>query len=193
MHHGTGKLVALLHLILNGNINSSVSVNQDAGFSIVKWNTGGQSSSTTVSIGHGLNAVPKLMIVKNLPSADNWYVYHNSLGNTKSIILNSTNAEFTNNDIWGSTTPTSSVFSINTGEWGVNTEDKITYCFAEKKGYSKFSSYIGNGGSNFPFIYTGFKPAFVMTKSYSGYAGFWTIHDSIREFIKRFCNGCIMG
>ena len=161
----------------DGDITSTVSVNQTSGFSIVKWNTGGQPSSTTVSIGHGLNAVPKFFIVKNLPSVEDWFVYHNSLGNTKSILLNSTNAEFTNSDIWGSTTPTSSVFSINTAEWGVSTNDKITYCFAEKKGFSKFGSYTGNGNADGTFIYTGFKPAYVLTKR-TDVSDNWVIQDN---------------
>jgi hypothetical protein len=164
----------------DGDITSTVSVNQTSGFSIVKWNTGGQPSSTTVSIGHGLNAVPKFFIVKNLPSVEDWFVYHNSLGNTKSILLNSTNAEFTNSDIWGSTTPTSSVFSINTAEWGVSTNDKITYCFAEKKGFSKFGSYTGNGSTDGTFVYTGFKPAFVIVKGISGALN-WTMVDNKRD------------
>ena len=163
----------------DGDITSTVSVNQTSGFSIVKSNTGGQPSSTTVSIGHGLNAVPKFFIVKNLPSADNWYVYHNSLGNTKGIILSSTNGEFTNADIWGSTTPTSSVFSINTGEWGVSTQDKITYCFAEKKGFSKFGSYTGNGNADGTFVYTGFKPAWLMIKRTDS-ADAWFMFDNKR-------------
>jgi hypothetical protein len=163
----------------DGDITSTVSVNQTSGFSIVKWNTGGQPSSTTVSIGHGLNAVPKFFIVKNLPSVEDWFVYHNSLGNTKSILLNSTNAEFTNSDIWGSTTPTSSVFSINTAEWGVSTNDKITYCFAEKKGFSKFGSFTGNGNADGPFIYTGFKPAMVIMKRTNTTSN-WVIFDNKR-------------
>tara|TARA_R100001594_G_scaffold128375_2_gene166601 strand:+ start:1212 stop:2264 length:1053 start_codon:yes stop_codon:yes gene_type:complete len=150
----------------DGDVNSTVSVNTTAGFSIVKFNTNGQSGTFTV--GHGLGAVPKMMILKPLPTTDAWWTYHTEIGNAKYLKLNTTDAEASNSDIWGSTTPTSSVFSLNTGFWGANTNDIIAYCFAEKTGYSKFGSYVANNSTDGNFVYLGFKPSFLMVKAYTG-------------------------
>ena len=146
----------------DGTISSTVSANQTSGFSIVKY-TGNATSGATV--GHGLNAVPKVMWVKNLDASENWSVYHNSIGNTKFLRLNQNNATTTSSTIWNDTTPTSSVFTVGNGA-SVNGSGNefIAYCFAEKKGYSKFGSYIGNGSTDGTFIYTGFKPAWVLWK-----------------------------
>ena len=163
----------------DGSITSSVSANTTAGFSIVKFNTNGQSSSSTVTCGHALNAVPKMIILKPLVT-DNWYVYHVGIGNAKYINLDTTSAETSNSNTWGSTTPTSSLFSINTTFWGVNTNDIIGYCFAEKKGYSKFGSYTGNGNADGTFVYTGFKPAFVLLKQTNS-TNYWNIYDNKRD------------
>ena len=162
----------------DGDVNATVSANTTAGFSMVKFNTNGQSGTFTV--GHGLNAVPKMMILKPISTTDAWWTYHNFLGNAKYLKLNTTDAEASNSNIWGSTTPTSSVFSLNVGFWGANTNDILAYCFAEKKGYSKIGSYIGNGNTDGPFIYTGFKPAFVMIKNHTTGAYSWTINDTAR-------------
>ena len=148
----------------------------DAGFDIVSYT--GNGSARTLS--HSLSAIPKMIIVKNLTSATSWHVYHNSIGATKYLQLNSDNAEGTASSVWNDTAPTSSVFSIGSGDGtNKNTNNIIAYLFAEKQGYSKFSSYIG-GGSNFPFIYTGFKPAFVMLKNTSATGG-WLIADNKRD------------
>ena len=161
----------------DGSINTtSTSVNTTAGFSISKY-TGTGSNAT---IGHGLGAVPKMIIVKNLDQNDDWYVYHVSRGATKHIILNSTGSGGTNSTLWQDTTPTSSVFSIGTNNV-VNTsgEKYIAYCFAEKTGYSKFGSYTGNGDADGTFVYTGFKPALIIIKS-TGNAENWFIFDNKR-------------
>jgi len=165
----------------DGSINTTyTSVNTTAGFSISKY-TGTAANAT---VGHGLGAVPKMIIVKNLissgGSAEHWYVYHASLGNNKDLLLNLTNDASNTVTTWNTTTPTSSVFSIGSGD-GVNksSQANIAYCFAEKKGYSKFGNYRGNGNANGPFIYTGFKPAFVILKKTSG-ADNWTINDNKR-------------
>ena len=161
----------------DGSINTtSTSVNTTAGFSISKY-TGTGSNAT---IGHGLGAVPKMIIVKNLDQNDDWYVYHVSRGATKHIILNSTGSGGTNSTLWQDTTPTSSVFSIGTNNV-VNTsgEKYIAYCFAEKTGYSKFGSYTGNGTNAGPFVYTGFKPSFLLLKE-STSTDNWLIMDNKR-------------
>ena len=146
----------------DGSINSTVSVNQTAGFSIVKW-TGTQSLGT---VGHGLNATPDVILIKNVSAGENWIMYHVGLGgNTKNLYLDATNAVDTRTDTFNSTSPTSSLFTVNTAT-GVNKTGStmMAYCFTSKTGYSKFGSYTGNGNADGTFVYTGFKPAFVMVK-----------------------------
>ena len=161
----------------SGTITSTVSANTTAGFSIVKW-TGNNTSGATV--GHGLGSVLKMIIVKNLNTADSWNVYHVSNGNTKRIFLNTTGSTDTTATAWNDTTPTSSVFTIGNNT-GVNQSGSnlIAYCFAEIKGYSKFGSYTGNGSTDGTFVYTGFKPAFVLTKRTDG-IDWWGMWDSKR-------------
>ena len=161
----------------DGTISSTVSVDTTSGFSIVKY-TGNAVIGATV--GHGLGVAPKMIIVKNLSSGStDWVVYHEALGNTKRIKLNTTAAEETN-AFWNDTTPTSSVWSMNdNGDGNANGPDYIAYCFAEKTGFSKFGLYEANGNANGPFIYTGFKPAFVMIKA-KGQTEQWYIMDNKR-------------
>jgi len=161
----------------DGSINTTyTSVNTTAGFSISQY-TGTGSLAT---VGHGLGAVPKMVIVKRTDSSNNWYVYHSSLGGTKYLNLNADALPSAESEVWNNTNPTSSVFTVNT-EAGVNGNGAtfIAYCFAEKTGYSKFGSYVGNGNADGTFIYTGFKPAFVMLKITSA-VNDWEIHDNKR-------------
>jgi len=161
-----------------GSRTSTVSANPTAGFSIVSY-TG---NSTVGTIGHGLGVAPSMMIIKDRTSgAYNWTVYHASIGNTRRIILNSTAGQDSANSVWwNNTSPTSTVFTVGTDNGAnANGDSFIAYCFAEVKGYSKFGSYTGNGSANGPFVYTGFKPAFVMVKSSSN-AFAWVMHDSKR-------------
>ena len=155
-----------------GSIDSSGSVNTDAGFSIVSFTAGGANAT----VAHGLGAVPKMIIVKCRAASSTWSVYHASLGATKFLRLEDTSAVGTEAGWWNNTTPTSSVFTIG-GNHSANTQ--IAYCFAEKQGYSKFGSYTGNGNADGTFVYTGFKPAWVMTKISSG-TGQWGIADNKR-------------
>ena len=147
----------------DGSITSTVSASTTSGFSIVKYTGTGSNAS----IGTGLGAIPHMAIFKRTDTAGfNWFVYHRSLGAGKFIILDSSGAEQSSTSIWQNTTPTSSVITLG-GDGGVNASGGtyICYAFAEKKGYSKFSSYSGNGSNDGSFTYTGFKPAFVMIKS----------------------------
>ena len=162
----------------DGSITSSVSVNTTAGFSIVSY-TGTGSNAT---IGHGLGVVPDMVIVKcRSASGRGWTVWHNALPGTHALDLNGTDAQYSSTSSWNSTVPTSSVFSVGTRlATNDNTETFIAYLLAEKKGYSKFGTYTGNGNSDGTFVYTGFKPAFVMVKSTSS-ADNWNIHDSVRN------------
>ena len=160
----------------DGSINSTVSVNTTSGFSIVKY-TGTGSAAT---VGHGLGAVPKMIIVKNLSASGDWMVYHQSIGNDHRLIFNTTSAK-QDNSVWNDTTPTSSVWSMNdNGDANGSGSDYIAYCFAEKTGYSKFGSYTGNSSTNGTFVYTGFKPAFVIVKDTSTTAN-WGMIDNKRE------------
>ena len=162
----------------DGSISSTVSVNTTAGFSIVKW-TGSGADGT---IGHGLGVAPKMVIVKSLANTTNWMVYHASLGNAKELYLNGTSAS-ASSTAWNSTTPTSSVISLDGGAGnGVNASgDYVAYCFAEKKGFSKFGSYKSNNSTDGVFIYTGFKPAFVLCKVTDTTTNDWTLLDSARD------------
>jgi hypothetical protein len=163
----------------DGSITSTVSANTTSGFSIVSY-TGTGSNAT---VGHGLGVAPSMIIFKRLVGSGwNWTVYHKSMGNNYFMSLNLTNAKSntSSSTYFQDTTPTSSVFSI--GDSGhLNGSDVIAYCFAEKKGFSKFGSYTGNGNADGTFIYTGFKPAFVMFKGSSFSGENWDMYDNKRE------------
>ena len=161
----------------DGSLSSTVSVNQTAGFSIVTY-TGSSSAST---VGHGLNAVPKMIITKTRASGYEWAVYHNAMGNEKHLLLD-TNGAMGDGEYWNDTTPTSSVFSLGGQKINVNYSGQtyVAYCFAEKTGYSKFGSYVGNGNADGTFVYTGFKPAFIISKNTST-TMHWSMNDTKRD------------
>ena len=161
----------------DGSITSSVSANTTAGFSIVSY-SGSNSNST---VGHGLGVAPKVIIIKRRNTADNWRVLHMSLGNATTGHLNLTDA-FSSSGVFQNTSPTSSVFSLVGNNTSVNQSGStyITYCFAEKKGYSKFGKYIGNGSSNGTYIHLGFRPAFVLLKRTDS-DNWWHIFDNKRD------------
>ena len=163
----------------DGSINSTVSVNQSAGFSIVTYSG---NATTGATIGHGLNSVPKMIIVKSRTNgADWWGTYHHSLGNTKAVWINDNNIQQTRT-YWNNTSPTSSVFTVS-NERSVNGsgETFVAYCFADVTGYSKFGSYVGNGSSDGSFCYLGFKPTWVMIKSTSSGTESWFMYDNKRS------------
>jgi len=163
----------------NGSITSSVSANQDAGFSIVSYTGDGTDGAT---VGHGLGVKPNMIILKPRNATNSWVVYHSTLGATKYLLLNTTAAAGTTADAWNNTEPTSSVFSIATeaGGWNNhNGNNYIAYCFSEKKGYSKFGSYTGNGSTDGTFVYTGFKPAWLMVKKTT--TENWQMYDNKRS------------
>tara|TARA_R110000803_G_scaffold126244_1_gene193717 strand:+ start:657 stop:1688 length:1032 start_codon:yes stop_codon:yes gene_type:complete len=162
----------------DGSINTTyTSVNTTAGFSIVSYTGNGTSGAT---VGHGLGVKPSMFIVKGRNIAEQWEVYHTSLGATKNLSLDSTNAAATQSSRWNNTEPTTSVFSLgNSGATNNNGNTYIAYCFAEKKGYSKFGSYTGNGNADGTFVYTGFKPAFLIIKKTNA-AKNWFLHDDKR-------------
>jgi len=161
----------------NGSITSTVSANTTAGFSIVKY-TGTGSNAT---VGHGLGAAPSMIIFKNTNSTRDWAVYHSAMNDPDAYLaLNQTYAKEASYNFSNNTAPTSSVFSVGTlnGNNG-SSQEYIAYCFAEKKGYSKFGSYTGNGNADGTFVYTGFLPAWVMIKR-TDTTSDWNIMDNKR-------------
>jgi len=164
-----------------GTITSTVAANTTAGFSIVSYTGNGTGGAT---IGHGLGVAPAMIILKSRSSGvEQWHVLHKSLNTAggEYMLLSATNAVLTNSVVWNSTVPTSSVFSVGTAG-GTNGSGAtfIAYCFAEIKGYSKFGSYTGNNANDGPFIYTGFKPAFILVKT-TNTTQFWTLTDNKRN------------
>ena len=170
----------------DGSITSTVSANTTAGFSIVSYTGTGSDGAT---VGHGLGATPDCIIIKNRDDSSQsfWAVYHQgafvSQSNPNILYLNSTAAESDDTNILGgsSVTINSTVFSL--GDYnGVNGSGKdiIAYCFKGIPGYSKFGFYTGNGSSDGTFVYTGFKPAFVMIKRTDSTAN-WRMIDSKRN------------
>jgi len=149
-----------------------------AGFDIVSY-TGNGTSDTDIS--HNLSAVPRMIIFKDRDTVSNWQTGHASLGWTKTVYLNLTNASNTDTSYFNDTAPTSSVFTLGDNVMSnSDTKNYIAYCFAEKQGFSKFGSYTGNGNADGAFVYTGFRPAFVMVKE-SSTTNSWRILDNKRS------------
>jgi hypothetical protein len=165
----------------DGTITSTVSVNQKAGFSIVSFVNA--SSTNQETVGHGLGSAPKLIIAKNRDtSANNWAVFHSSVCDTTSkfLRLNTTDSLVTFSTVWGAALPTSSVFGVTGGGIAAASVNMIAYCFAEVEGFSKFGSYTGNGSADGPFVYCGFRPAFVMVKRTDN-SNNWILWDTTRN------------
>jgi hypothetical protein len=163
-----------------GTITSTVSVSATSGFSIVSY-TGNATSGATV--GHGLGVTPAMVIVKSRSVATNFYVWHRGLTQPDyQLYLNLTSAQdtvvltFLNDKA-----PTSTLFELPPTGYGSNNSGAtyVAYCFSEVAGFSKFGSYTGNGSADGPFVYLGFRPAFVMIKSTS--IGGWSITDTSRD------------
>ena len=166
-----------------GSITSQVSANTAAGFSVVTWTGNGTNGAT---VGHGLGVAPKMVIVKRRSAIENWGVYHASLPSAAYyLVLNTTVVQDSGGaTIWNSTAPTSTLLTLGTSTYSnANTSTYVAYCFAPVAGYSAFGSYTGNGSADGPFVYLGFRPRFVITKSYDATAGAgdWTIHDTSRS------------
>jgi len=156
-----------------GSRDTQVSANTDAGFSIVTLD---KPNTNTDTYGHGLSEAPELIILKRTASADDWYVYSKELGNTVRISLNSSAAKVTGTGVWGSTTPTNSVFTLQNQLGGAH----VAYCFHSVDGFSKIGSYVGNGSTTGPTIVTGFRPAWIMFKPTTA-TGYWYILDNKRS------------
>ena len=159
-----------------GSINSMVSANSNAGFSITKWIGNGTQGAT---VGHSLSAAPELIIMKDLSATNHWVVGNSQSGWTKAMHLDLDNADNASNLYWNDTAPTSTVFSLghHSTAYNVSGNKYIAYCFHSVSGYSKIGSYTGTGSSgNAQSI--GFQPDFVMIKSTAQYG--WNIYDSKR-------------
>jgi hypothetical protein len=161
-----------------GTITSTVSVNTTAGFSIVTYTGNGSGGAT---IGHGLGIAPSMVIVKRRDAIDDWSCYHVSLGGTKYIDLNSTAAAGTSIVLWNNTNPSSTVVTLGTSNRiNGSSATYVAYCFAAVPGYSAFGSYTGNGSADGAFVYTGFRPKFVMLRSTSNLRE-WFMVDTSRS------------
>jgi len=149
----------------DGSINTTAtSANVDAGFSISTYTGTGVNGT----IGHGLSKAPEMVIVKERgDDTGNWYVWHTGFAATDGIFLNLTNAKATSDTYWNDTAPTADVFSVGTNtdiNGNTGTDTYVAYCFHSVDGYSKVGSYTGNGNADGTFVYTGFRPAFIMAK-----------------------------
>jgi hypothetical protein len=137
--------------------------NTTAGFSIITYTGDGNNNAT---IPHGLNSAPKFVIIKDRGNATNWYVGHNSIFTTGEIFLNLTNAVAAAFGPFNKTAPTASNIVLGTdGNVNGSSDTMVCYAFAEVQGYSKFGSFEGNGNADGPFVYTGFKPAWLLVKN----------------------------
>ena len=164
----------------SGTITTTVQANTDAGFSIVTW--AGNASNATM--GHGLGTTPQVIISKARGTTNDWNVYHRDLDATAPynylLNLHNTNARSAATGSWGASLSDINSNTFYKKYWINYNTNMIAYCFAEKQGYSKFGKYIGNGSLNGPFIYTGFKPAFVIVKQRNT-ARPWQLFDNKRD------------
>jgi len=161
----------------DGDVISSVRANTSAGFSIVKWNP----DSNGQSVGHGLNAVPEFIMAKALDNGHSWRVYHKDLTSGENLLLDTNQPE----DVYSADIDivNSTVFDGGQGLTGSSLNNNIAYCFTSVEGYSAFGSYTGNGIANGPFVYTGFRPRWVLFKTSTETAAgntAWYIYDAAR-------------
>ena len=161
----------------NGSITSSVSANTTAGFSISTLDVG---DTGNITFGHGLGAAPTFFWIKATSGTGGWVVYSLIVGNNKYLYLNSTDAAATSTSVWQNTAPTNTVISTNSSDMQ---DDRVVVChaFTPIKGFSKFGSYTGNNNSDGPFVFLGFKPAFLMIKRSSDGTNSWEIRDNKRD------------
>ena len=163
----------------DGNKTISLSVNTTAGFSVGTYAGTGQDST----IGHGLGAVPDWLMIKNRSSGSRkWQLWHNGLtGTNKYLAIDRSDAELTDSASWDNTAHSNTVWNTyGSGEANQNGENFVCYAWTSIQGFSKFGSYTGNANANGPYIYTGFRPAWIMTKQINGGSS-WIVHDNKRD------------
>jgi hypothetical protein len=167
----------------DGSITSSVRANASAGFSITAVT---MPSSGDPTIGHGLGVKPEFIIFKSRTTAEKWYISHKGLTNQSDRFLRfDTDPEITNANWFASTAPTSSVITLRVGGAVSANQDVIIYSWTSVEGYSAFGSYTGNGSSDGPFVYTGFRPKYLLwkvTQNNSNYAGWYTLDASTSPY-----------
>ena len=162
---------------LAGSIAATrLSANTTAGFSIIKY-TGNTTAGATVA--HGLSQAPDLVIVKELTNIDNWMVYSSTIGNTYALWLNETSSKATHTTYWNDTSPNATVVTLGSDTKGNGTGALIMYAIHSIEGYSKVGSYEGNASADGPFIYTGFRPAMIITKNVDANNN-WHLYDDKR-------------
>ena len=162
----------------DGSVTSTVSANTTSGFSICTW-TG---TGSNLTVGHGLGAVPKWILVKRLNSTGDGVVYHASKGNGGGFEITSTSGYSATAGWFNSTTPTSTVFSLGTnGNINTSGGTYVAYCWAEVKGFSKFGLYHGDNLADGSFVYTGFKPQWLMVKQANANGNPWGMVDEVRD------------
>ena len=162
----------------DGSITSTVSANTTAGLSIVTYS----GTGATATVGHGLGVAPKFMIIKRRDTTGGWIVYHETIGATKYLYLNTSDLPFTSSTPFNNTAPTSSVFTLGTANETNNSSGTyVAYCFAEVEGFSKAGSYVANASTDGPFVYCGFRPAWVIFFMIAGSGAGRSILDSVRD------------
>ena len=168
----------------DGDLTSTVQFNSTAGFSIVLYT--GKSPIEPLEVGHGMGEAPDVVLVKNRSGSRNWVMYHKNLtapaANRYLMLDNSVYGELANSTLWGNVAPSSTI--ITTGENAAVNQpnlDFVAYCWKERQGFSKFGKYVGNGSTDGTFVYTGFKPAWIMCRRIDGGGNSWDIHDSTRD------------
>ena len=163
----------------SGSITSTTSVSTTAGFSVVTYTGNGSSSGT---FGHGLGVAPAMFIIKSRSqTGENWVTWHKSFSNTAqgNMSLNTTGAVSNSASVWGNTAPTSTLITVGNSAVNNNTSTYVAYCWAEIAGFSKFGSYTGNGSADGTFVFTGFRPKYILIKVTSAVED-WMIYDSAR-------------
>ena len=162
----------------DGSVTSTVSANQEAGFSIVQFEA--QTTSTNITVGHGLGKKPEFWMWKSIDNTIDWYNYHKDIGYNGWLNNSTTAAATTGNDAAWKAEPTSTVFTHGSGLMNQNTI--LMYLWTSIPGYSKIGSYTGNGSTTGNYVHCGFRPRWIMTKRVSGGTGNWYIWDTAREF-----------
>lgn len=163
---------------LNGSLASQVSANPTAGVAIVTYS----GSGANATVGHGLGIAPAMVIIKRLNGASSWKVYHQNLGPSNYLNLDTTDSVIADGTVFASTAPTSSVFSVGSS---ISTNAAggtyVAYCFAEIPGFSKVGFYTGNASADGPFAYTGFKTKWLTIKNVNDNTTAWSEFDTARS------------
>ena len=158
--------------------NTTVQANQTAGFSIVQWNAAFDQGNGRYNLGHGLGKIPDFILIKNRDASGDWYAHHKDIDDNDYLRLNLDNATSNTSARYTFYRPafTTSIFNVDYNNIVTQNHNYVAYVFASIQGYSKFDSYTGNGSTDGTFIYTGFKPAWVMIKEVAA-TGSWHIFD----------------